>query len=356
MAQDWEKGHQSNIDAYDKMIKRLYYDLIKEIIRAAQSVNYDNKKPFSFSSYPTIKDRVSKLFLAFAKNQIKIITDGTRREWLIANSKNKELVDFLFEKTSLPKEVIEKMYPRNLEALRAFQTRKIGGLSLSDKIWKLTTQLRSELEMALDLGLGEGQSAVKLAQEIQKYLEEPGKLFRRVRDKHGVLHLSKNAAGYRPGQGVYRSSFKNAIRLTRTETNMAYRESDHLTYNSWDFVVGYEVRRSNNLYSCPVCEAFAGKYPKQFKFVGNHPQCRCYVVPILISDDEFIKLELMMLNDEDTTGFKSKNAITKMPAGYNDWMAENKSRFLKPGASMPYFVQNNYREGRIQNGLKFKQY
>ena len=60
----------------------------------------------------------------------------------------------------------------------------------------------------------------RLSRDVRRYLRNPDKLFRRVRDKHGNLRLSKAAKAYHPGRGVYRSSYRNALRLTATENNM----------------------------------------------------------------------------------------------------------------------------------------
>ena len=98
-----------------------------------------------------------------------------------------------------------------------------NGLNLSDRIWNYTNSFKEEIEMGLDIGLGEGKSASELSSELKRYLNNPDELFRRVRDKHGNLHLSSRAKAYHPGRGVYRSSYKNAMRLAGTETNMAYR-------------------------------------------------------------------------------------------------------------------------------------
>ena len=67
----------------------------------------------------------------------------------------------------------------------------------------------------------------RMSRDVCGYLRNPDKLFRRVRDKHGNLRLSKAAKAYHPGRGVYRSSYRNALRLTATENNMAYRTADH---------------------------------------------------------------------------------------------------------------------------------
>ena len=54
-----------------------------------------------------------------------------------------------------------------------------------------------------------------------------------------------NPRDYHPGQGVYRSSYKNARRLAVTETNMAYRTSDYLRWQQMEFVVGIRVVMSD---------------------------------------------------------------------------------------------------------------
>src|SRR5690606_17590528 len=123
------------------------------------------------------------------------------------------LVKRLFT-SSMPVELNKRFLGRNLEALRTFQSQKIDGLGLSEKIWNYTGEFKSELEMAIDMGLLEGRSASQMATDIKHYLNDPDKLFRRVRDARGILHLSKAAANYHPGQGKYRSSYKNSLRLT----------------------------------------------------------------------------------------------------------------------------------------------
>jgi hypothetical protein len=128
-------------------------------------------------------------------------------------------------------------------------------MNLSQRVWKYVGQYKDQIELGLDVGLGEGRSAQQLSRDLRQNLQDPDRLFRRVRDKHGNLVLSKAAKAFHPGQGVYRSSYKNAMRLTRSEINMAYRESDWLRLQQLDFVVGFEVHRSNHepLFKCDLC-------------------------------------------------------------------------------------------------------
>ncbi len=188
-----------------------------------------------------------------------------------------------------------------------------------------------------------------MSRDLRDYLKHPDKLFRRVRDEHGILQLSKRASEFHPGQGVYRSSYRNARRLASTETNIAYRTSDQERWKQFDFVVGIEVRLSNN-HTClgrdgkphefhDICDELAGRYPKDFKFTGWHPHCRCHAVSILKTQEEIAEDTRRILNGEGTTN-DSVNSVRELPKSFTDWAERNEER-AKEGRSLPYFIQDN---------------
>lgn len=201
--------------------------------------------------------------------------------------------------------------------------------------------------MALDLGIRSGKSAAEMSRDERQYLRYPDKLFRRVRDEHGNLRLSKAAKAFHPGQGVYRSSYKNALRLTATETNIAYRTADFLRVQDLDFVVGIEVRLSNNhtLNGRPffdICDELAGKYPKDFKFTGWHPFCRCHSIKILKTEEEFFADEQRLLAGEELGG-ESLNRVGDVPPQFKEWVRDNRERITKARAkgTEAYFLRDN---------------
>ncbi|GIZ15509.1 zeta toxin family protein [Capnocytophaga catalasegens] len=328
-----DKKQISSADRVTKKINRLYHQIIKKVsVLSSDIKGFDDEKPFDFSKYPKIKKQVDILLKSFSEKATEIINQATKKEWLEAVKKNNSIVTPYLKRKLLTKEQITAYTNRNDEALQAFQTRKTNGLNLSDRIWKYTNQFRNEIEMSLDLGLSEGRSAQQISRDIRKYLQEPNLLFRRVRDKRGNLHLSKRAQKHNVGQGVYRSSYKNAIRVARTEVNMAYRASDMEKYKQFDFVLGYEIKRSNNVFGCSVCENLKGKYPKDFQFLGWHPQCRCYTVPILQNVDDFIK----DLQGKET----EKEYITDVPDNFKQWVSDNKER-IDNAQSLPLWLKEN---------------
>lgn len=74
-------------------------------------------------------------------------------------------------------------------------------MNLSDRVWKYTNAFKQEIELGLDCGIRSGKDAPAMARELKQYLQHPDKLFRRVRDEHGLLQLSQVAADFHPGQG-----------------------------------------------------------------------------------------------------------------------------------------------------------
>ena len=173
-----------------------------------------------------------------------------------------------------------------------------------------------------------------------------GRGFYRAQDTKRAIIAAK-AEAFHPGQGVYRSSYKNALRLAATETNIAYRTADYLRIQQLDFVVGIQVKLSNNhtLNGRPffdICDELAGMYPKDFKFVGWHPSCRCYSVKVLKTMDEFLADERKLLNGEALTA-DSANTVRDMPPQFRQWVSDNRERIAKARAkgTESYFLRDN---------------
>ena len=198
----------------------------------------------------------------------------------------------------------------------------------------------------MDIALRDGTPANRLATDLKQYLKYPDKLFRRVRDEHGQLQLSKRAKEFHPGAGVYRSSYKNARRLAVTETNMAYHKADNERWRKLDFVLGYEVQVSGtNPNVCPLCVELAGKYPKEFEFVGWHPHCRCHAVPIMEDVDSFQARQDALLRGER---IPATGQVTAPPKNFTDHIANNSDRIQRASkaGTLPYFVRDNYKVGK----------
>lgn len=348
----YDKQHLKNLLRQAQTLRDIFGSATdKAVAIGAASGFCDPEGEFLFDKFPAIKERVRKLFDGLHDQLTTAITDGNRREWLLSEAKNDEMVQKLCRRAGISTDRAKEWLQPNMTALDAFQGRMERGMSLSDRVWRLTDQFKGELEMALELGLGDGKSAADLSRDVREYLNEPHKLFRRVRNEKGQLRLSKSAAAYHPGQGVYRSSFKNALRLTATENNMAYRTADHERWQQLDFVIGIEILLSNNHPCEDICDELAGVYPKTFKFVGWHPFCRCIAVPKLADEDEFIARQQALIDGKDVPEGGYSGEITEMPEAFNNWVQDNAER-IENATNVPYFIRDN--RAQVNNILKIK--
>lgn len=352
----YDKKHKENLAKRARKVQQLYDAAIKRIAQAAAPSLFDAdpKKEFHFEDFPALKKEMEALMQDLGSSLQANIEDGDQESWTLSNTKNDAMVDSIIGKKHLPKKVVQAWKHTHLEALNAFIARKEAGMNLSRRVWNLTQQFKSEMELALELGMGEGKSAAALSRDIRKYLVEPNKLFRRVRDKSGALRLSKAAAAYHPGQGVYRSSYKNALRMTATENNIAYRTADHNRWQALPFVIGIEIHISNNHPTEDICDLFDGKrFPKDFKFTGWHPWCRCYAVSVLASQEEMDAYTTAIMNGEDVSHWKFTGQVEKMPKEFNKWMKDNQAR-IENATSMPYFIKDNFKDGDPAKGLRWE--
>lgn len=249
---DYEKQLLKNIILYSKRIQRLYNDAIVEVSLSVGTIK-NTDKTFTLNLYPSIRAKIDTVLREMQKELIKTVNKATKEAWDLSNKKNDIVTKTVLGKRSLPKGVTDKIFNPNLRAFDAFMARRDKGLSLSKRIWNNIKPFRYELEAGLTAGINEGKSAASMATEMKKYLKEPDKLFRRVKDADGKMRLSKAAKEYHPGQGVYRSSYKNALRLTRTETNMAYRNADYERWLNMPFVLGIEIKLSNSHPKYDIC-------------------------------------------------------------------------------------------------------
>ena len=127
---------------------------------------------------------------------------------------------------------------------------------------------------------------------------------------------------------------------------MAYHKANNERWRQLDFVLGYEVQVSGtNPNVCPLCVELAGKYPKEFEFVGWHPHCRCHAVPIMEDIDSFQARQDALLRGER---IPATGQVTEPPKNFTDHLANNSDRIARSSkrGTLPYFVRDNYKVGK----------
>lgn len=346
----YDELHSKRLASIERKIKAAYKKAAEDASKLATAPHLSSKKTYKLDDYPQAKRQADRILEELEESVETIIVNGIESEWTLANNKNNELSQIVFGDNvgSLSDEMYQRYFSNNHEALQAFIARKQAGLNLSDRVWKYTGAFKDEIETAIDLGIRSGKSAAEISRDVRSYLQNPDKLFRKVKDEYGKLHLSKAAKSYHPGAGVYRSSYMNARRLAVTETNIAYRTADYIRQQQLDFIVGIRIVLSNN-HNCKgvpagmffdICDSLQGNYPKDFKFTGWHPHCRCHVETILKTPEELEKDTERILAGRQTTN-TSKNKIKDVPKAFKEWVKDNEDRILAAGDKLPYFLRDN---------------
>lgn len=380
----------SRTEYYADNVRRLYATATDELLKlSAMKASNGVSAAFSFSDSKRLSEQANAILRALYSGVYNEIKGGVIAEWGNANKSCDALITSIFGKKVKEDNHYARYFARNKESVDVFFKRKseYGGLNLSQRVWKYVGDFKTEMEMALSVAMGEGKSAATISREVRKYLQRPDMMFRRFRVKTGeqdIFDADGNVIGKEPvygrvwkrkvvdavtgnvswqtvnlkdysfGRGVYRSSYKNAMRLARTETNMAYRTADQERWRQLDFVIGYRVVLSDNHPEPDICNDLSarrgekgsrGVYPKDFVFKGWHPQCRCYVVPILADEKEFDKIQEAILNDEPIP--ESKGVIREPNKYFQDWWMKNKKR-VSEAQSLPYWVKDNPKYTRIK--------
>lgn len=335
MFEKYDRQHRGNLNRSNQRIKSIINEARRKAVAIALATGYNGEGEFHYGN------KLDDLLKETSDEVMRTIRAGIEEEWQLSEAKASVFVSYVGEHTNLTDTNIKKWTDPMQDALRDFENRKVATMSLSERkvrqmnlssrVWNLSGQFKEELELAVEAAMAEGMGADELSRKVRRYLNEPNRLFRRVRDKSGTLRLSRAAQAYHPGTGVYRSSYMNATRMAATEINTAYRTADYMRWKTMPFVLGIEIRITDTHRHVPdICDELKGKYPKDFKFVGWHPWCRCYAIPILPSIEEFATFD-----DEHPKG-----EITDVPGNFKSWVARNFGR-IRDTKSLPFFLQDN---------------
>jgi len=331
----FEQKHIQSIIKYNRKIEAILNQASKDLAKRISI--FELKHPTAISQgsfYIRNKGLESKIDVILGKlhNDIQSsINNGIVSNWDMANLKNDKLVNNWANNISA--DIPTSFNQLNLGAMDSFIARTTAGMNLSRRVWNLVNGAKDQVELLLSSGITTGKSAAGIARDIKIYLNEPERLFRRVRQE-GKLVLSKAARGYKPGAGIYRSSYKNALRLTRNEINMSYRMSDYVRRQQLPFVTGIEVHLSASHNVEDMCDSLTGKYPPGFIWLGWHINCYCYTTTITLNKKD-------SLNFMKTGKIAKSNYISKIPKRASNWIKAN-AKTIAGYKNTPYFIADNF--------------
>ena len=329
------KELSKRLAGYMMRVRNIYDGLNEKAAMLVESVGYEGLAEFSFNDYPEIEREVKLLLSQFVGELQTLIYSGTSSEWKSSNTFQDAVADkaLKYYRAQVHGDRFKHYYRDNGDQLKAFLHRKENGLNLSSKLWNQSGNYKESLEVTISTAIEKGMSATALSKKLSRYLNDWPSLQADYQEKYGKATNIHDCE--------YRS-----LRLARNEISMAYRSAEQARWQQFDFILGYKIKLSDSHPRYDICDDLAGDYPKDFKFRGWHPNCLCYTVPIVMSEDEY-----WSDNREN-----SPNMVTAPPENFGKWVSENSERIdeARSRGTLPYWVMDN-REFVKLSALAYKE-
>ena len=317
--------------AYENVNKKVSASTTKGVLKAEKTLatkaallankiedSISEVDKFKFDAHPYADKEMSDMFADFANEVNTFILHEQKKMFVMLNAsadKIEKVTDNFYRGAKGNSHVVVK-YATTDDVLKAFHDRiDANGLNISKRLWKLRGSYKTAIEDAISVAIEKGQGPVSLAHRLVKYLKEYNKLNADYKKKFGTARKAKDC-------------HYAAFRLAYTEIQMAYREAERRRWLEMDDIVGMRIRTHENKHKVfDTCDALAGNYPKTFKWLGWHPICHCYAVPILRDDTKEV----------------SEQVVNEVPENFKEWVDNNAERIAKAEMrnTLPYFLSDN---------------
>ena len=354
-------------ERYAESVQALYDKALSDISKEFAYVDYDPNEPFSFEDVGKF-DKIDAIMRRLEDQIQQVVEKGIVAEFGVAYNGCNELIKQVIGDRLMDN--VEKAFSPRVgsgNAAKAFiRANRAGSITASQRVWN--GAVLGQMETAVQEALMEGMPAKRMAALLEDYLVNPDDCFRRFRIKTGenangktmygrqwkkrVIHKDgsttwKNAdpRNYPTGQGVYHSSYKNALRYARTTTNIAYRSAENERYQELPFVIAIDIHISNNPgHVRDICDDLQGRYPKDYPWIGWHPNCMCYKVPVLATKSEIDDMVDAILDGGDPNDVEVDGVVKELPDNFVSWVKTNKERIEEADerGTLPYFIRDYY--------------
>ena len=356
--------------AYSKRLEKLYdsftLKLAQLAIKSHKSVKsmLEESPLYHFNDYPELRQELNSIFSEFVQNEMLCIKAGMTDGVALAFSHQEQVLTAF---SVLSDKAIQTVRDTAAETFIRTRLNSDKGLGLSHLVWNYASQAKSEFEVAISNvladGMSGGMSAADIARQVKQYLNNPDMMYRRyhrtivdaqgnkkdivrwrrrIVDANGKVRFVEGPLE-EVGMGHYRSSRKNAERLTRTEINAAYHNANHERWQLEPFVIGIQIDLSPQHPEYDMCDELVGRYPKDILFSGFHVQCLCMANPITIQGEEKKEFYRRLAAGEDMSNYVSPNRVKDVPDNFKKYVENMHDKFLGAGerGKLGYFWQDN---------------
>lgn len=349
---------------YNKRLGRLYSDYVKKLTSLGYGENVlEDDALFNFDNFPQLKARLNDIFNDYYQNSLLCYKSGITDGVALAYNHDEMVIGGYSVLTDKAIRVA-----RDTAAVTFISNRlkTKNGLNLAQIVWNYCQQTKSEFEMAMSNtiadGIKEGSSAEEIGKSIRKYLNDPDMMYRR----YHTIKVQKNGKKKdvvtwrrrriidgkvrfveepleKVGMGVYRSARKNALRVARTEINVAYHKARNERWQNEPFVIGQYIHVSPQHNIDDICNDLEGRYPKDFDWSSWHSNCMCTSDPITIQGEEKKEFYKRLMAGEDMSNYVGRFAVKDVPDYYKQYIKDHSEAIIKSykKGNLAWHLQDN---------------
>jgi hypothetical protein len=184
----------------------------------------------------------------------------------------------------------------NASAVEVFWARTRGGLTLSDRLWENSQTARKAIRDLIQTGIAQGRDVVEVARDLEHYVRDGAKTL--TEDYENMMRRMETR--------IPKDLSYEALRLVRTEYSIAFMEGVYARGQLNPAYEGVQWMLSDAHPEPDICDDLAsadlygmgrGVYKKGEEPVHPHPNCLCYVVPVLIERQEITHKLAQWLED-----------------------------------------------------------
>lgn len=284
-----------NANAYDEQVRSLINGRLRGM----------GKRLSTYCAAVVDGGDIEELSRDFADGVDGAIEDGVREVWEVSDTMRREMQDEARKRKR--KTFRDAVITAALSlALQSFLTRK-ERVMVDDMAQHLARQTRS----ALPLLTGEGTK--ERGRQLAEYIKTPVRI---------NIDKTNHSEGNTPILQSQPSFISRMRRILVTEIATAYRTAEYHAWQLLPFVVGQEIRLGKKHPVPDICDDLQGIYPKEFKFTGWHPWCRCFARPVFSWESDKVK---------------------DMPENFNEWMEKNAEKIEKARekGTLPQWIKDN---------------
>lgn len=276
------------LETWDKIRKKRDLStkkIEKEILKTYKDLYYKCRdemrtvKPGSLAEASVMNKMkaISKYIDNVAKTQEELVTQEMKSIINSINSNMEAYMNKAAKQAGLP----EDLYTGTFTSMNDSVLRELlsggfykDGKGLSDRIWKDSSKLKSEVHNIIKEGLADKQGVVKIANNLTKYVNP------------NVANVGK----YPKSGGRTRVEY-NSYRLATTSITHAYQSALSRVNKSNPFMNGLEWSGGHNDNSCQICKDRNGKVYEARRNRGvkytteplplDHPNGLCNIIPVV---------------------------------------------------------------------------